>query len=616
MAEPSCTVATAPALSQRARGEAVDGRSHIPGLGRAQQPGSKPRRGGAPSQRRGRSASQWGRGSRSAPGASGTGAVRSQRPASAVAGTGSGCQAEVRPGWDNDNRTGGVFDSSMRPKLLLQSQLGQRLSNSSQLFSSAPALGMVRATRSAPTSARQTSARKTSARQTSARKTPRRQRLGLLRQRLEASMLPGPARPLEPVPAFGYGAGDSSSSSRAATGPGTPEASWRGISPSARSVLKACPQLPLLPWPAPEPLPALAQLDVLHLQRRPGHFNALTILMPDGSVVGSAESAAANVVLMPGVEVRAGLPASETGAAIQLRPPVTPADKLMSVSQRLSALLRPSEVAQQKATEAASEDLLRRRERAKMKPEVLLRRCQADVLSQVDLLTDAVLQHLLGDTVELLNRLPEKAPADDLTASESGVWRASEQRAGASECRAPAFHGTYAVATEKLDSLGVRTEFLHKAAWMSAAELDVLEMNLVQAYGASSSGSCAVASVEPEIHGSVLHPIEDVAWRKSPISDSPDSEDELRPGGLPLERVRKLEQYRTRFAQHCLSAREAGIDRTPGGTSTATWVIWPYLADQITMAAVEAAIEETHDALERHVDDLVRAEVGVCDEMG
>mmetsp|Transcript_93883 Transcript_93883/g.238956 ORF Transcript_93883/g.238956 Transcript_93883/m.238956 type:complete len:192 (+) Transcript_93883:109-684(+) len=84
---------------------------------------------------------------------------------------------------------------------------------------------------------------------------------------------------------------------------------------------------------------------------------------------------------------------------------------------------------------------------------------------------------------------------------------------------------------------------------------------------------------------------------------------------LPVERVHEIERYRNQFAQHCLVAREAGIDMGVGtaecAISTATWLIWPHLADRISMMIVEEAIEETHAALEAHIDNMIRCEVGV-----
>lgn len=82
----------------------------------------------------------------------------------------------------------------------------------------------------------------------------------------------------------------------------------------------------------------------------------------------------------------------------------------------------------------------------------------------------------------------------------------------------------------------------------------------------------------------------------------------------PLERVRNIEHYRARFAKHCLAAREAGIEVSgPGGAvpTTATWIIWPYLADCIVMAAVDGAIEEAHEAMESHIDEMIAHEVGI-----
>merc|ERR1712178_236387 len=81
-----------------------------------------------------------------------------------------------------------------------------------------------------------------------------------------------------------------------------------------------------------------------------------------------------------------------------------------------------------------------------------------------------------------------------------------------------------------------------------------------------------------------------------------DDAPQLRPAALPLERVREIEKYRNRFAQHCLACREAGIYRgDPGDTaSVATWTIWPHIADAIVMAVVEEAIEDVHKAMECH----------------
>merc|ERR1712216_156825 len=63
----------------------------------------------------------------------------------------------------------------------------------------------------------------------------------------------------------------------------------------------------------------------------------------------------------------------------------------------------------------------------------------------------------------------------------------------------------------------------------------------------------------------------------------------LYPAALSAERVRGIEQYRTRFRQHCMAARESGIDQDGHGSGiVSTWLVWPHIADAISMAVVES----------------------------
>merc|ERR1712232_184473 len=116
---------------------------------------------------------------------------------------------------------------------------------------------------------------------------------------------------------------------------------------------------------------------------------------------------------------------------------------------------------------------------------------------------------------------------------------------------------------------------------------------------AADGASCRVGSLDP--------------LRGMPVSHRTFAEEtaELAPAALPLEQVREIDRYRTRFAHHCLGTREAGIDRSDPGDAAfiATWTIWPHLADAIALAAVESAIEEVHEAMESHVEELVLGEV-------
>lgn len=214
------------------------------------------------------------------------------------------------------------------------------------------------------------------------------------------------------------------------------------------------------------------------------------------------------------------------------------------------------------------------------------------------MLTDAVLEHILADTV---------AQLDLLTGS------SAPQPVALSVPESPA---EYSLAHQAVDDAELELGQLEEA--LAHRYSDSSKEDKPWLISRSIASSAAGPSMDPARSrntGQVVGPGSSRILRSvvqlSLIVQQPDK---LQPAALPLERVQRIERYRTRFAHHCLAAREAGIERggSDDAASTATWEIWPYLADSIAMAAVAGAIEECHAAMERHVDEMVRHEIGAC----
>lgn len=401
--------------------------------------------------------------------------------------------------------------------------------------------------------------------------------------------------------------------------------------------------------PAPEVAPQPQQLSVLHVQReassaREGLEN-LTVVLPDGTKLGSqfggavAVAAAPTVVLLPGARMPARMPAraeEQPGAlpsALPFRPPMSqpPAEnesqraRMLSVSQRLSALLGPEPPPEQlrpgKLQPASRQPAVA----AAGKAPALLRRAKGSVLARMDELTTAILEHIFDDTARLLNKQDGCFQAASSTASEpeeTSRVRLQPASAGGVSSGSPQLtlaHTAFEDSQVELARLEAKLnrKYIVGEAPGSNDQQRSLEFTsadqatgLLPADGMAGGGpllgswGVCVQRFFAGSDGHVAEALEEKEAREEMCS--------LSPAALPLERVQEIEHYRIRFAHHCKVAREAGIDTLPDGrvASTATWLIWPYLADSIAMSAVGEAIEETHEAMERHVDELVCHEVG------
>jgi len=302
------------------------------------------------------------------------------------------------------------------------------------------------------------------------------------------------------------------------------------------------------------------------------------------------------VVLLPG---GSRVHAAGDGAldrATKLEAPVTVSDKFLSVKERLSALLgetisKPEPAFKLHTTPAVAH-------RPVARGPALLRNHHVAVLSQVDALTDAILNHVLSDTAGLLNDLQKPDVPEQ-------IELAGAAGAGKREREA--------------DSSRSRDELPREVARSAVNELEALEQTLASRYSGPAAAKPSVAPAAPssrfgvELQASPLREFTRAA-RPGPSVElcraSPGRE--YQPAALPLERVRAVEAYRMQFAHHCLASREAGIAHSSGGdaASLATWTIWPRLADSIALAVVESAVEEVHLAMERHVEELIQQEVG------
>jgi len=333
------------------------------------------------------------------------------------------------------------------------------------------------------------------------------------------------------------------------------------------------------------------QLQVTHMQRRRAMASLgekLAILLPDGR----SESGAGSLLIVPPVPatrppLQPERPEHREREILQTQTQDTQLEiirrqqgiklvdapipaKVQSLSQKLSALLGPP----------APQHCDSPERRRATEPSQLLRQNAAEVVRKVDLLTDGVLEHLLGDAVSRLDALPETRPQQHKT------------------CHAPA-EACRPLRDEQEDRLqDPRRESLGKLVQNAEDRLEMLEQELKMTYlhrQESTSTTGATQEVRRLHASSQLAPEEEEeGWRFA---------------SLPAARIHELERYRARFARHCLAAREAGIQSGPGAR-TATWVIWPFLADSIAMAAVEAAIEEVDAAMEGYVSGLMELEIG------
>lgn len=386
----------------------------------------------------------------------------------------------------------------------------------------------------------------------------------------------------------------------------------------------ASPGAELRPLPPPPP----KQLEVLHVQHAPQALNdiasRLAIVLPDGTPLGSRRPAVAEtVVLLPGGPATAapahemwsqGAPEQNVAAAsardirspaapeqsvessgmivgpardldfpMQLAAPAGPGGNLLSLSQRLGMLLGPSVDTLPPSRRAA-------RQSRQAGAGALLRRAQAQVLGQVNALTDAVLQHVLADTAVVLDQLPTLRGHEPESDSPQPVTR------------------------PPVDAESERNEQLRRTARDAEGDLLHLEESLRWRYASlSSAATGSLPRPGPkEVCPGAFWPSCEGQPPRGRVAAEPSDASRLRPAALPLERVREIERYRTQFVHHYCAAREAGIDRgSPSDpASTATWVIWPYLADLITASALEGVIEEVHVAMEQHVEELISKEIG------
>lgn len=352
--------------------------------------------------------------------------------------------------------------------------------------------------------------------------------------------------------------------------------------------------------------PGPVQLEVVHIWKAQNIPCAgeLSIVLPDGTALGNSEPIKASdgmrtVVLMPGgVSVGAARSQEVVDAPLRLQAPSTMRDKAKSISERLSLLLAPEHLPSRSAAPSGLA-------RFPTDGSRLLRNNKSAVLTQADSFVDAILQHILADTTKALNSMPSK----------SGKVRTKD---------------VHKEAKEACVEVGPARVHMYAAA----EQLHDLERRLVQRYtgemGQAEAGAGVMHNRLLSEHGAaalLLRQAQPTPWehelrlsrevqrlgqgrgeaRRTPTNDVK----ELCPAALPLERVREIEKYRTRFAHHCLACREAGIYRGDPGdvTCVATWTIWPHIADAIVLAVVEGAIEDVHEAMECHVEELVNREV-------
>lgn len=286
----------------------------------------------------------------------------------------------------------------------------------------------------------------------------------------------------------------------------------------------------------------------------------LAILLPQsGSLPEGLTIGAPDVAVLPG-SLRSVAQRRPQMDRISITAPETP-EKVQKLSQKLTALLGPSE---RDHPSAPSKHVAK----LNLSSHELLLQNSSKVVGQADRLVDFVLEQILGDSVKQLETMPSKVEARHRT----------EDKPKAAPAEVPAEDTT-----------------LQRMVQSATDRLLMFEHELRMTYGektAKPSWTTPVRRKEME------------KWQSS------DEEDEAwRVASLPVQRVLELERYRARFAHHCMAAREAGIQSGPG-SKTATWVIWPFLADSIAMAVVESAMEEVDNAMDDYVDLLIQDEVG------
>eukprot|EP00928_Gymnodinium_smaydae_P087367 TRINITY_DN71637_c0_g1_i1.p1 TRINITY_DN71637_c0_g1~~TRINITY_DN71637_c0_g1_i1.p1 ORF type:complete len:612 (-),score=71.17 TRINITY_DN71637_c0_g1_i1:59-1894(-) len=385
---------------------------------------------------------------------------------------------------------------------------------------------------------------------------------------------------------------------------------------SARSYLEDEP-FPLLDLQVP---PGPAMLDVLHVQSCPANAadaHELAIVLPDGTPLGSR-----------GFTVHETLPVAEQRCANvhdisaapdafpHLKAPLLPEERMRSLSERLSALLGPTESppVQYEVTRTVHQS--GNRESAAS----LLCRNRSTVVRQVQELTDLVLQEILGDTVSLLNAMPDTSStvACETFQPHDLVQRASPRHIQQSSSqtlppgRRPLLHSDIAFPVEEAASvelgqleLELRRKYLSPKTTSSPRDMSCLESRGAYGLKPSVEGGRFHVGHAREQHFNFSRELEGmVEQHPSPLR---------RFASVEPEALRRIERYRQRFAQHCLASREAGVEVGGPGSdafATATWIVWPYIADSIVAGVVEEAIDEVHEAMEAHIDDMIREEVG------
>eukprot|EP00929_Paragymnodinium_shiwhaense_P107984 TRINITY_DN74316_c0_g1_i1.p1 TRINITY_DN74316_c0_g1~~TRINITY_DN74316_c0_g1_i1.p1 ORF type:complete len:582 (-),score=84.06 TRINITY_DN74316_c0_g1_i1:204-1949(-) len=538
--------------------------------------GAQPR-GGGPRQRR----------------ASGSSAAAARRPRSTAA------PASSKPAgdWDTDTRTAGLFDISLRPNRE-RSDLRDSHGGGLGFRDGGYPGGIGTPERRTPPSHREASAER--------RPQPKRQAMGYLRnrapivplrqanlhrhwlaqQRLEAEE----AGPAQNVLAQSFGASSATGRSvltgTARSRTSTINAEGIEVESSGGSD-SACsprfPQIDLADFPsmpginslvADEPPSAPPQLEVAHVQT-----SAPVAVPPEPREAGASVPEGAEPLRLVSSLQR---PPAQAGT-VHMKTQLSKKERLQSVSERLSVLLGPLASGQQGGSSVAprpgSNASLWRPADPRPTGRTLLRQSSAVVLANVNQLTDMLLEHILGDTVELLDRLPSSAEPEET------LERPTPVAATSSWGREPD---------------PVADELPKEVQRQAGLQLRRLEDDLVKKYLKAAREDQVLAGLE-------AYP------GFEPFTSDFIPELHLRPASLSLARIKKIENYRHRFAQHCLVTREAGLEVSgPGGIvpSTATWIVWPYLADSIVEDIVHAAIEEAHEAMERHVDELIMQEIG------
>jgi len=336
--------------------------------------------------------------------------------------------------------------------------------------------------------------------------------------------------------------------------------------------------------------PGPVQLEVMHIQRSQEDAQRdedVCIVLPDGTSLGVGATIAANsehetVIFLPGGSVaKHGSSESVGDEALSLEKPVLMSDKARSVSEKLSALLGrqeppPSHKQCFRSTVSAKSTT------ADYK---MLGRDASFVLRHVDDLVNSVFDHILCDTVSTLNSLPQAI-------------------SGGAVCS----KSVEPIPAKVVHQVNPQEKWRDEIV-VASERLCQLEQTLTLRYAGNTASRdirSRGARLPPAGSRNIIGSSDHVSLRAAGHIE------ERIPASLSLEQVRDIEKYRTRFAHHCLAAREVGIDRSGPGdaASVATWTIWPHIADAIALAVVESAIEEVHQAMERHVEDLVAQEVG------